>query len=68
MTTPWKGIGAGGPVLGGVLAGIAIYQEEMGRWNTSDSLTLFFWALVILLPVSCAMWPLMHLKTKREAA
>lgn len=68
MTTPWKWVYAGSLVIGGILAGVAIYQEEMGYWKTSDSLMFFFWALVVLLPLSCAVWPLMRLSIKREAA
>ena len=67
MTLPWKWVYIGALGLGGALAGVAIYQEEMGHWQTSDSLRFFFWAAVALLPISCVIWPLTRLKAKRKA-
>jgi hypothetical protein len=67
MTTRWKWVHVGYLILGGALASVAIYQEEMGRWQASDSLMFFFWAFIISLPVSCAIWPLTGLRAKRAA-
>ena len=67
MSQAWKIVYVGSFLFGGALAGVAIYQEEMGRWQTTDSLLFFLWAFALLLPIACALWPLMRLKVKREA-
>jgi hypothetical protein len=66
MSTAWKWVYGACLGLSMALAGVAIYQEERGHWQTADSLMFFFWALVVLLPLSWGTWRLMRLKLKDE--
>jgi hypothetical protein len=67
MSKGWKVAYVASPFVGAAIAGIAIYQEEMGRWGTSDSLLFLLVVFALLMPVGYATWPLMRLQVKREA-
>lgn len=64
MSTAWKWAYGASLALGMALAGVAIYQEQKGHWQPADSVTFFFWAILLLLPLSRATWQLMRFKLK----
>ena len=67
MSKAWKAVYVASPFVGFAIAGVAIYQEEMGRWGTSDSLLFLLVVFALLMPVGYAAWPFMRLHVKREA-
>jgi len=52
----WKVLTILGFFLGGLIAGVAIYQEERNVWAKSDSLTFFLVIIITLLPLSYLSW------------
>ena len=69
MTTPGKWwVVTFGLVFGTTVAGVALYQEHLGRWQTLDSMVFFLWAALAVLLFGVATWPLTRLKVKGAAA
>jgi hypothetical protein len=52
-------------VMGFLIAGIAIYMEEKGFWETKNSLIFFAITFVGLIPIS--YWPWKHIRFKLKS-
>jgi hypothetical protein len=64
----WQKIGLfAGFVAGLAIAGFAIWQEEAGKWETSDSLVWFAFSLTILYLACLLLWPRYTFTIKRNA-
>ena len=54
-------------ILGLLIAGIAIYQEETGKWVTTDSIEFFAYAFIVILVLAILSWPLTQFIIKKDA-
>ena len=62
----WKILTILGFFLGGLMACVAIYQEEKNIWETSDSLMFFLSTIIALLPLSYLSWLYVKFKSYSE--
>lgn len=54
-------------LYGLTVVSIAIYQEETGKWVTSDSLEFFAYAFIVSVVLAICAWPFTRFTVKEDA-